>query len=160
MDAARKRPPGAPWRGNTSSAAEAAATKEPWQPAPAAAGWQSRPGLEHCRNVERRSAAPRCQLEAEQRIAACRTMILRMWRCTWWPSSCARTASISSSVNFSSSVSERIMRRVLPRPISAALAFLLFSLSFHSKTPFTRVPARSHSQQTLAQGRDSRAART
>ena len=31
----------------------------------------------------------------------------------------------------SSSVSARMMRRVLPKPVNAAFAFLLFSESFH-----------------------------
>ena len=38
-----------------------------------------------------------------------------------------------------------MMRRVLPKPTSAALAFLLFSLNFHSNTPRMRVPARRQS---------------
>src|SRR5271157_504408 len=65
-------------------------------------------------------------------IPTCTKMLFRMWRRTWCPSSWARMASISSSVQCSSRVSERMIRRVEPRPVSAAFAFLDFSDSFHS----------------------------
>ena len=61
---------------------------------------------------------------------------------TWWPSSWARTDSIWSGENSASKVSNRMIRRVRPRPTTAALAVRLFLDWSATKTPTAATPAR------------------